>query len=168
MKKINYDYYEWLVSQVEIPNGKTYNDIFEIMHNTEFVWTVPNDDNRVQDGIDLRHEFAGDRVSDIALGGATFLEVLIGLSRRAAFTGGGEAPQWAWQLMKNLQLKKKADPLSPHVAQRVKDILDSVIWRTYKPDGFGGFFPLRRPSDDQTKVEIWYQLNAYVIEKESV
>ena len=32
--------------------------------------------------------------------GATFLEVLIGLSRRAAFTAGGDAESWAWRLLK--------------------------------------------------------------------
>lgn len=168
MRKVNYDYFAWLVSQVQISNGKTYNGVFEMMHNYEFVWTVPNDDNRVQDGIDLRHEFAGDKASELVLEGATFLEVLIGISRRLAFTAGGDAEYWAWKLMKNLRLHKRYDPLSPYSAAKVNDTLETVVWRTYKPNGLGGFFPLRHPSEDQTKVEIWYQLNAYVIEKESM
>jgi hypothetical protein len=142
--------------------------MFEEMHNTEFVWTVPNDDNRVQDGVDLRREFVGDRSSVLALEIVTFLEVLVGLSRRLEFTAGGNAEIWAWQLIRNLRLQKMIDPLGPAKRERVRDILDAVIWRTYREDGRGGFFPLSNPTDDQTKVEIWYQMNAYVIEMKSV
>lgn len=168
MKQLNYNYYEWLISQIDIPNGKTYTGLFECMHNVEFVWTVPNDDNRVQDGLDLRPEFADGKVSDLVLEGATFLEVLIGISRRLEFTAGGEARHWAWRLIKNLRLHKCHDPLFEEKYAKVRDILDTVIWRTYQSNGRGGFFPLHNPPEDQTKVEIWYQLNAYVIEMEAV
>lgn len=164
MKNIEYDYWDWLVLQIKIPNNKSYNDLFARMHNLEFVWTVPNDDNRLQDGLDLRYEFTGDHVLDPILGGASFLEVLIALSRRVAFTAGGDQENWAWRLIKNLKLTKKFDPLTDQNEERVDDILYSVIWRTYQYDGQGGFFPLKFPEKDQTKVEIWYQMNAYVIE----
>lgn len=161
-------YYVWLVSQVAVSGGKTYNETFDIMHATEFQWTVANDDNRVQDGLDLRTEFMGDHNGEITLLGVSFLEVMIGLSRRLAFIAGGEAPKWAWHLMKNIRLRKYSDPLSHTGMRRVSDILDTVIWRQYHPDGRGGFFPLQNPSEDQTKVELWYQLNSYVIEMKSV
>jgi len=47
-------------------------------------------------------------------------------------------------------------------AEQVDEILESLIWRTYDPDGHGGFFPLRRPKGDQTEEEIWHQMNLYV------
>jgi hypothetical protein len=163
--EIDIDYYDWLVSQIEIPNGKNYYDLFERMHNIEFVWTVPNDDNRVQDGLDLRTEFINGRTDMLSLpNAATMLEILVSLSRRVAFTAGGEPEQWAWKLLKNLRLHKKFDPLTDEKLHHVDDILDAVIWRTYERDGRGGFFPLNHPEDDQTKVEIWYQMNTYVIE----
>jgi hypothetical protein len=167
MTKLDIDYYEWLIDQIEIPNGKSYRDLFELMHNLEFVWTVPNDDNRVQDGLDLRPEFANGKVTNLHLEGVTFLEVLIALSRRLAFTAGGDPEQWAWRLIKNLRLHKSSDPLTNERGSRARDILEAVIWRTYARDGRGGFFPLRNTLDDQTKVEIWYQMNAYVIEMDA-
>jgi hypothetical protein len=169
IQTVDLDYYEWLIAQVDIPNGKSYRDLFEIMHNLEFVWTVPNDDNRVQDGLDLRGEFAGGNAASmqLALGGVTFLEVLIALSRRTAFTAGGKSEQWAWRLIKNLRLHKMFDPISDDRRVRAIDALDAVIWRTYHMDGRGGFFPLNNPMEDQTKVEIWYQLNKYVMEMHS-
>lgn len=168
MNHVDYEYYEWLISQVRIRNGKSYRDLFEMMHNLEFHWTVPNDDNRVQDGLDLRHEFyetMQKRNLTLNLGGVTVLEILISLSRRTAFTAGGTPEDWAWKLLKNLQLTKKPDRLTEEEIVEVNDILDALIWRTYERDGRGGFFPLKNPEEDQTKVEIWYQMNQYVIER---
>lgn len=162
--QIDYDYFEWLVSQVDIRTDHSYIYVFERMHNLEFVWTVPNDDNRVQDAIDLRLEFLDYASGHLNLAGATLLEILISLSRRCAFTAGGPEYLWAWRLLKNLGLTKIFDPVSADEAQRVEDILYALVWRTYEPNGKGGFFPLKYPKEDQTKVEIWYQLNAYVIE----
>lgn len=166
MPKIDYEYYEWLTSQIDIPNEKTYNELFERMHNTEFVWTVPNDDNRVQDGLDLRSEFTNDNPDDLNLGGVTFLEVVVALSRRIAFTAGGNKHphQWAWTLLKNIGLRKMSDPLGARKSDLVDDILHTVIWRTYHPDGRGGFFPLQNSEYDQTKIELWYQMNLYIAE----
>jgi len=164
--RLDIEYYEWLVSQIDIPNGKSYGELFERMHNWIFEWNVPNDDNRAADGMDLRNEFVDGGKSKLELvkDSATFLEVLVSLSRRIAFTAGGNEDQWAWRLIKNLRLHKMFDPLTDEKRQRIDDTLYSVIWRTYDSSGRGGFFPLNNPMEDQTKVEIWYQMNKYVIE----
>jgi hypothetical protein len=164
MKRLDYEYYEWLTSQIKIPNDKTYNDLFERMHNLDFIWTVPNDDNRVQDGKDLRYEFAESQAIRLKLEGTTLLEVLVSLSRRCAFTGGGDPEVWAWRLLKNLRLTKMSDPLTEDNLRRIEDILEALIWRTYDRNGQGGFFPLKQALEDQTHVEIWYQMNAYINE----
>lgn len=165
-KQLDHAYFEWLVSQIEISGHRTYNDLFEKMHTIEFVWTVPNDDNRVQDGLDLRSEFLsgvhGDLVNPEV--GVSLLEVLVALSRKVAFIAGGQPSFWAWQLLDNLGLRKMSDPLTGAKARRADDIFDALIWRTYRSDGRGGFFPLNWPDEDQTKVEIWYQMNKYVNE----
>jgi hypothetical protein len=158
------DYFDWLVSQIHIPNNNQYINLFEKMYNLEFIWTVPNDDNRVQDGKDLRNEFLGGLPRVLHLEAVSFLEVLVALSRRLAFTASGNPEVWAWKLIKNLRLNKMSDPLTQERSNRVDEILDAVIWRTYSYNGEGGFFPLEQAAQDQTKVEIWYQLNAYVIE----
>src|SRR5664279_4859685 len=112
MTQTDYDYFDWLISQIAIPNNKTYYDVFNRMHNLEFVWTIPNDDNRVQDGLDLRVEFLTGTRKRLVLNGVTILEVLVSLSRRTAFTAGGDSRRWAWKLIKNLQLNQKSDPLT--------------------------------------------------------
>lgn len=167
MTTTDHEYYLWLTQKISIPNEKSYLDLFERMHNVEFVWVVPNDDNRVQDGIDLRGQFLEIKGrGELNLEGATCLEVLVALSRRMAFIadGGHRSHQWAWTLLKNLGLHKFSDPLTSEKANRVDDILYNLVWRNYHADGRGGFFPLQNPDVDQTQVEIWHQLNAYVSE----
>jgi hypothetical protein len=167
-------YFSWLISQIEVRSPKSYTHLFAKLHETEFVWIIPNDDNRIYDGLDLRTEFVdgthGWKLEDVMRldimteKGASVLEVLIALSRRVAFTCDGEAPWWAWELLGNLGLFRFPNPLSKKKAERVDEILEALIWRTYRRDGKGGFFPLTEPLEDQTKVEIWYQLNQYAME----
>ena len=136
---------------------------------TEFVWFIPNDDNRIDDGRALRREFlyengTHEHIGKEDFGPCSVLEVLIGISRRLAWLAGGAAEIWAWQLLDNLDLLRMSDPLSNRNLRKVDEILETLIWRTYSPDGTGGFFPLLHPEQDQTKVEIWYQMAAYINE----
>lgn len=170
-RSLTEDYLRWLGPQLRDEHSnpnKTYEELLTLMFEKEFVWIVPHDDNRIVDGLDLRAEFAhvnNIRLNNLrGLGPCSFLEVLIGLSRRLAFAVGGQPPGWAWQLLNNLELHRMADPLTRPKRDKVNDILDAVIWRNYDPDGTGGFFPLAWPEEDMTKVELWYQMNAYVEE----
>lgn len=174
-------YLIWLGGQVR--KGNRYLDLFEVMDSKEFVWVVANDDNRIEDALDLRREFLMDtrfrntfQFAELASPRSTaefigrpasVLEVLIGLSRRLSFAEGGIAEVWAWKLVENLELHLLRDPLSPRKRERVDERLDALIFRTYQPNGVGGFFPLGYPEQDQTKVEIWYQMSAYLAENEA-
>lgn len=140
----------------------------EFTWGPEYAWSVDMDDNRLADGMELRAEFAdlhgASRTGMNHLGPCSFIEVLIGLSRRLAFVAGGTAPRWAWQLLVNLGLDRMWDHLSRSKSQAASHIMDVVIQRDYEPNGVGGFFPLAWADRDQRKVELWYQLNAYVEE----
>ena len=140
-RQIEQKYFTWLIDQIEIPyrNRNTYNDLFGRMFSTEFVWIIPHDDNRLQDGLDLRVEFLNGK-SHIFDQGASILEVLIALSRRVEFVAGGRAPIWAWQLIENLRLHKASDPLEGAKANRVDETLDALVWRTYRTEWFRGIF----------------------------
>ena len=182
LTRLNREYFAWLTSQIGIHknNKNTYDDLFAKMHDVEFIWTVPNDDNRVADGIEVRKEFLDsiihrvDRVKVLETffeRGVSVLEVLIALSRRAEFIGSGAFPGsddklfWTWHLIENLGLHSFHDPLTNRNSEKVDEILDALVWRTYERDGRGGFFPLKNPKENQLEKEIWDQMNAYIIEK---
>lgn len=162
-------YFNWLKRQIRIPNqrssGRTFHELLALMHEREFVWTVPNDDNRMEDGFELRLEFFGGADHEELAMGVSVLEVMIGLSRRLAFMTDGDARNWAWQLIVNLGFDRMHDPLSINKRNKIIDTLDVLIWRQYERNGMGGFFPLAYPVEDQTKVELWYQMHAFLNEQ---
>lgn len=169
-------YFDWLYDQVgSVPDARpsrTYLKVLELMFFKEFVWIVPNDDNRAEDGRDLRREFldeVGIHNPDnnwMALG-CSMLELFIGIARRLAFEAEGEPRDWFWLLMRNVGLDFYNDTtrFTKKVKEDIEEILDDVIWRTYHPNGQGGLFPLEQPHQDQRDVEIWYQLSAYLLER---
>ena len=86
-------YFNWLYSKVAyMPNptpSLTFYTLFRDLHSTEFVWLISGDDNRAQDGLDLRREFFRESLihqdpawNDI---GCSVLEMLIAFSRKAEF-----------------------------------------------------------------------------------
>jgi hypothetical protein len=190
MNKLNEMYFTWLKSQIYFEyrhNSRvSFDQLTDMLWSKPFPWVVANDDNRVEDGLELRYlfltedtlrhefeimqaEFGGPNnmiqaVSDFRAQPCTTLEVIVALSRRLAFAAEGEPGWWAWRLIKNLDLHKMRDPLSKKKLELVDEVLERLIWRTYLWDGLGGFFPLKYPRDDQRKVEIWYQMSAYLEE----
>lgn len=165
-KSLGKEYFEWLVSQINVTRtNRTYEGVFRWMYHREFVWLVPNDDNRIGDAIDLRKEFWGESHAMLDVG-ASILEVLVALSRRAAWVISDiEAPDWAWIFVKNLRLDRYSDPLTSRKDRRIEEILEAFVWRNYAPNGDGGLFPLKETELDQRKVELWYQMHAYINEK---
>lgn len=167
-------YFTWLCSKVSRVEKKrssgTSWDLLNQLYTKEFVWLIPNDDNRAEDGKDLRLEFIYDEClmdvdSEWLSLGCSMFELLIVLSRRLAFEGEGGSSEWFWQLIDNVRLGDCNDVISKS-QDDIDDILDEVIWRTYKRDGVGGLFPLRRAGEDQRNVELWYQLSAYLLERD--
>jgi hypothetical protein len=165
-------YFRWLYSQVGAVTtrrkDRTYWGFLRILYTTEFVWFVPNDDNRVMDGIQLREEFlerSGIATPDenwMALG-CSFFEMLVALSRRLSFEAGGEPLNWFWTLIENIELEGQTDDREIS-ADEISEKLNLVIWRRYKRNGVGGLFPLRSGRIDQRNIEIWYQMFAYLQE----
>jgi len=164
-------YLAWLYSQVaEVrtrKSSKTYWGLLRKLFSTEFAWFIPNDDNRAEDGRELRCEWISERNIGIdpewfSLG-CSFLEMLIGVSRRLSFEAEGEVSYWFWHMIDNLGLLGFHDR-SNFSDEEVEDRTSAVIWRTYDYNGIGGLFPLRRASRDQRRVEIWYQLSEYLLQ----
>lgn len=167
-------YLKWLYGHIADPDvtapSKSYWVLARQMYTMEFIWFIPNDDNRAEDGRYLRNEFIEDLdLADVDPDwvhlGCSMLEMLIGLSRRLSFLGEGEPRGWFWHLIDNLELRYDDRHRKNFPAARVEEVLNNVIWRTYKRNGSGGLFPLRRPEQDQREIELWYQLNAYLLER---
>lgn len=165
-------YFKWLYGQVssvkEKNPSRTYWNLFRHLYQKEFVWIIPNDDNRAEDGKELRYLFVEEqRIDPVDEDwyhlGCSILEFLIALSRRVAFETDDEALGWFWKLIENLELERFNDNVT-YPKDEIEEILNTVMFRTYDRKGNGGLFPLKRASKDQRDVEIWYQVCEYIME----
>jgi len=169
-------YLDWLYNQIGVIRNRnparSYWSLVLQLQKTPYTWTVPNDDNRVEDGKDLRHDWV--RENHLSIDDqmwfdleCSMLEMLIALSRRMSFETVRSSGEWFWKLLDNIGLKDYSDDIYDRaVSERIDKTLTRVIMRTYNKDGSGGLFPLQDPTNDQRKAELWYQMSAYLFERE--
>jgi hypothetical protein len=168
---VDSEYFIWLcakVMRVEVPTpSNTWWNLLRDLYNTEFIWVEPMDENRAEDGCELRTEFLGQvgwsTDPEWLRLGCSVLEMLIAFSRRASFQTGRSAKNWFWEMIDNLGLKKFNDAVADPFSD-IPNTLERFLWRTYEPDGTGGLFPLKNNINDQRKVEIWHQFCDYLVD----
>lgn len=166
-------YFDWLYSQVaSVKNrnpSRSHWLLCEQLFKKPFEYFVHNDHNRAEDGKELREEFLDefDLQADqswMELDCSMF-ELLIGLARRASFETNMTSDSWFWEMLSNLNLVRFNDEVYDEYSDKQVNLkLNDIVRRTYKPDGRGGLFPLKDSGKDQRKVEIWYQMSAYLLE----
>ncbi len=176
---IKHGYFSWLYHQVfkiyDLDSPMSYVTVCERLHKVPFDDSVPKDDNRAADGVQLRDEFISTlrsvEVEDYAelqsLGRASLFEMLIGLARRADYIVEWGVDTWFRAFLENLGLTRYNDAeYVPRDATRIYKILTVFNSRTYSRNGRGGVFPLKRAKEDQRQVELWYQMAAYMTENQ--
>lgn len=171
-------YFEWLYSQIDaVRNRRPAREFWNLarkLHSTEFVWLIPNDDNRVEDGKDLRVRFVNEQgvgqVDPMWMDlGCSMFEMLVALAQRACFQTEDEPAVWFGIFLDNLGFEKYNDERWTKIIEaRVGRKLEDVIYRNYQQNGRGGLFPLQNPEMDQTKKELWYQLSEYILENSMI
>ena len=170
--RVNDEYFEWLCELVDIKRFSkhiSYRKLLMHLHNIEFTWFVPYDDNRADDGIQLRRRYAISQddveLSDYILGPCSVLEMMIALANRCEYimddiAMGNRTGQWFWGMVHNLGLSPMTDD---HFDKDVVDeIVRRLLNREYEPDGRGGLFTVRHCVYDLRTVEIWSQLSWYL------
>lgn len=168
-------YFDWLCMLIGTDGHK---QLVSSLHGIAFHPAIEMDANRGADGLQLRVEFMNEHGpwgSSSNRGPCTMLELLVALARRMSFLTGGEGYHgqtgyYFWRMMENLGLNKITDDRweimnGPFF---VEDACWRINERQYSRNGEGGIFPLRNPSGDQRRTEIWYQMNAWMIENSDV
>lgn len=179
---INQDYFEWLCEMVHVDQiDRSYWILMRDLHNKKFVSFIPHDENRAYDGLELREDYLREiwysKYEEIE-GECSVLEMLIGLARRIDYETTDpydndttdKTVYWFWEMIDNLGLLQFDDEsyVELNGTHYVNSIIDVFVKRKYKRNGLGGLFPLEKSHKDQRRIEIWYQMSAYLNEHQAV
>ena len=178
-RNINNDYFEWLCSFIQDSKPfarSSYTKLLNYLYDTEFVYVMPMDANRYEDGINLRYRFGYDNhIEDPVIASCldnktcSILEMMVALSIRCEEhimfnpAYGEQVGRWFWMMIKNLGLEHMSD------RQFDYEYVNGVIWRfldrKYDPDGQGGLIYIPNSQYDLRSMEIWYQMMRYLSER---
>jgi hypothetical protein len=167
------EYFEWMVDLVcgkRYAKSISFRKLLAKLHSTEFIYLIPNDENRAKDGEYLRYRFVMDHDCEDQLEyldeePCSVLEMMLALAIRMEEnimddpSVGDRTGQWFWGMIVNLGLGSMSD--NRYDPRYVDNALTAFLNRDYEPDGKGGLFTVTA-RDDLREVEIWYQMNWYL------
>jgi hypothetical protein len=169
---VGLEYFNWLtdlVNEGRFGGCASFRKLLAYLHDTEFIYLIPKDENRAADGVYLRYRFACEHCGDEEMflrGPCSVLEMMVGLAVRCeedTMTDtliGDRTSQWFWGMVVNLGLGAMNDDRFD--IDEVSEIVEQFLYREYAPDGRGGLFTVRGCRKDLRKVEIWTQLMWYL------
>lgn len=181
---LNEEYFSWLYSLVG-DQKRRYVKLCAILHKTKFYWSVKNDDNRCEDGLNLRQIYIEENSLDeshlevryFLKRECTVFEMMVALAKRMdditydLKTHENKTSKWFFEMLQNLRISRFTDDSSPYEEltpvqeAEVCDRLCYTLDRTYDRKGNGSLFPLKKTHpNDMRDTEIWYQLMLWLDE----
>ena len=162
------DYHVWLcdILRADLPEHRRYKRLLRDLDEKEFICVHPLDKNRLADGLELRYEYIDRYGVDIS-GPVSCLEVLTALSRRIEIEIMGEPgndryERWFWIMIRNLELDEFTD--DNYDQGFVDEKLEIWLQRRFKKNGKGSIFPTYKTDIDQRDIDIWYQMQGFLME----
>ena len=163
------NYLDWL-SEIAIPDGHQrdcYQKLMSALYSEDFYWSVSNDENRAEDGEQLR-KYYEDEMGILCekQGPCSVLEMLIALAIGCENyimydpDEGDRTDIWFWGMIENLGLDALDDWAFNY--EEFNAIIRRFLDRKYDKDGYGGPFFIENFERDMRKLELWYQLNYYL------
>lgn len=167
-------YFEWmfnLVCKDRYADTISYRKLLEYLHSVEFIYCIPNDSDRYDDGLDLRYRFAYIHpefrdAERYLVGPCSVLEMMISLAIRCEETIttdpkiGDRTGQWFWKMIVTLGLGATTD--NRFDEKYVEEVVSKFLHRKYESDGKGGLFQVKGCDCDLRDVEIWNQMCYYL------
>lgn len=168
------EYFDWLsyiACGERYSKQVSFHKLLKHLHDTTFVYSIPRDSNRAEDGVALRFRFIHeneypDYYARYIDGECSVLEMILALSIRCEETimddpkYGDRKGQWFWGMIVSLGLGSMTD--DRYDEQYVNDILTRFLNREYEENGHGGLFTVKNPPHDLRDVEIWIQMCYYL------
>ena len=171
-------YFDWicdLIDHNECDEETSYTKLLHYLNSVDFTYILEMDENRLEDGIDLRYRFGYEmdyprEVIENGLGNApcSILEMMVALSIRCEegfmddIDEGNRTGEWFWNMIENLGLGNMTD--LNFNERYANTVIHKFLNRKYTSNGKGGLFTVKKPKYDMRDVEIWYQMMWYLDE----
>ena len=160
-------YFDWLC-MIDMPDGDQrveYAKLMCVLMDTEFRWVIRRDENRALDGLELRDIYEEETGEDCDFSGpCSVLEMLTALAIRCNDEimydpdDPKRADRWFWMMICNLKLDKNVGGFFS--GTKVLSTLANFMDKTGKNE----LFPVKNPPSNFYRMELWYQLNWYIME----
>lgn len=179
-ENLNKEYFGWLYRLV-CPNGyfhgHSYVNLLHNLHAVDFTYSIDMDENRMEDGLDLRYRFGYEKNYSkttikeyLDLEPCSVLEMMIALAVRCEEhimddpVVGNRTPDWFWAMIENLGLGGMDDTkvIKDYYNNHFNEVIDKFLNREYDSDGKGGLFTVKDCIYDLREEEIWYQMCWYL------
>lgn len=169
--ELNQEYIDWmyqLVSSDRFHRSSSRWKLVNHLHRIIFLYSMPMDGDRAEDGVNLRYRFGYENSYDDAMIAkylddhpCSVLEMMIALAIRCEeqiqdLDIGDRTGHWFWNMVASLGLNVPYDPYI--VDTRIERFMD----REYSYNGEGGLFTVQHPRRDMRTVELWWQMCWYI------
>ena len=173
-------YIEWISIgklRMDYQEFSKYNAMIWALVDIPFSYIHPMDENRYNDGMNMRIEFENLTSWDISQEAGyrdqcTVYEMMAALAYRCEHqlmrdgSGIDRTKFWFFEMCKNLDiLKWDFDHLNYDYKKDIDTKIGVWLRREYEFDGRGGAFPIKNATENQKNVQIWEQMNQFLMEK---
>lgn len=169
-------YFEWLCGLADVrglSDISSYYRLFDVLHRIDFQVLIGMDENRAEDGIELRYRFGSELGYEQAMIASlldiypcSVLEMIVALALRCEENimsnpqEGTAVSKWFWIMIQNLGLESMSD--NNFDEEYCRAVIHRFLNREYMRDGTGGLFVIKNCKHDLRGVEIWYQMCWYL------
>lgn len=168
---MNKTYFNWLCELIRDKTNKdnsNYKKLLKRLYDTDFIFSMSNDSNRAEDGLNLRYRFENE--FDVSLlkkkAACSVLEMMVALAVRCEEDImedeeiGNRTSLWFWDMIASLGLNDMSDE---RYNERITDNkINKFLTRKYDKNGKGGLFTIKNSDRDLREMEIWYQMYLYL------
>ena len=175
------DYFNYLVSLVATPDRDLSLNTLKILDNIPFYYSIENDLNRYNDGIDMRNRYISDKgiephkIRYISDRPCSVFEMMVALAVRieTEIMGdpnvGDQTYKWFYTMLESMDISHISDfDYGANFKRYYNETMSAahiMMDRNYEFDGSGGaLFVIKTPRNDMRVTEIWYQAMWFLTE----
>jgi len=163
-----WDYYYWLLDLVYVDSDGPLNRLCLALFHTEFQWNIPMDHNRAGDGLDLRKRYGHDILANNLLPEwCSALEMMVALAVRieteimSCDTFGDRTGLW-FRIMLHF-LHQEIGNCDTFLSF-CDSFQNKSITKAFEKNSDFRLFLSKKYPKTLPKVEIWYQMHAFLLE----